>query len=266
MTGDVTLSGDLAVNGGDLTTTATTFNLINGNATTVNLANAATTMIVGATTGTLTLRNATTAVSGVLDVTGNVNVNTNKFNVTATSGDVTMAGDLTVTGGQLTVGTSQVVSDAAGVATLQNIDALDATTEATIEAAIDTLSNLTSVGTIGTGTWQASVIARDYGGTGIDASSLSSGQLLIGGASGFAKATLGSSTGISITNGDGTITINNTGVQSLAVGSGWSGVSVNSSTGAVSLSVGSGSNAYGARTISTSNPSGGSDGDIWYKY
>ena len=266
LTGNVTATGDLAVNGGDLTTTATTFNLINASATTVNLAGAATTMTVGATTGTLTLRNATTAVSGALNVTGNVSVNTNKFNVTASSGDVTMAGDLTVTGGQLTVGTSQVVSDSAGTATLQNIDALDATTEATIEAAIDTLSNLTSVGTIGTGTWQASIIARNYGGTGIDASSLSSGQLLIGGASGFAKATLGSSTGISITNGDGTITINNTGVQSLAVGTGWSGVSVNASTGAVSLSVGSGSNAYGARTISTGNPSGGSDGDIWYKY
>ena len=25
-------------------------------------------------------------------------------------------------------------------------------------------------------------------------------------------------------------------------------------------------NAYGNRTISTGNPSGGSDGDIWYKY
>ncbi len=25
-------------------------------------------------------------------------------------------------------------------------------------------------------------------------------------------------------------------------------------------------NAYGTRTVSTSNPSGGSDGDIWYKY
>lgn len=37
-----------------------------------------------------------------------------------------------------------ILSDASGVATLSNIDALDATTEATIEAAIDTLSNLTS--------------------------------------------------------------------------------------------------------------------------
>ena len=25
-------------------------------------------------------------------------------------------------------------------------------------------------------------------------------------------------------------------------------------------------NAYGARTVSTGNPAGGSDGDIWYKY
>jgi hypothetical protein len=25
-------------------------------------------------------------------------------------------------------------------------------------------------------------------------------------------------------------------------------------------------NAYGARTVSTSDPTGGSDGDIWYKY
>ena len=272
LTGNVTLTGDLAVNGGDLTTTATTFNLINSTATTVNLANAATTMTVGATTGTLTLRNATTAVSGVLNVTGNLNVNTNKFNVTASNGNVTMAGDLTVSGGDLTVGSSNVVSDSSGTATLKNIDALDATTEATIEAAIDTLANLTSasslatVGTIGTGTWQASIIARNYGGTGIDSSTLSNGQLLIGGSSGFSKATLSSSTGISITNGNGTITINNTGVQSFAVGTGWYGTSVNSATGAVTLTVGSSSNAYGRRYVSTGNPSGGSDGDIWYKY
>lgn len=38
-----------------------------------------------------------------------------------------------------------ILSDAAGTMTLSNIDALDATTKATIEAAIDTLANLTSV-------------------------------------------------------------------------------------------------------------------------
>jgi len=32
------------------------------------------------------------------------------------------------------------------------------------------------------------------------------------------------------------------------------------------FSASAGTNANGARTISTSSPSGGSDGDIWYKY
>lgn len=45
----------------------------------------------------------------------------------------------------LTVGSSVPFSDSAGTLTLQNVDALDATTEATIEAAIDTLANLTSI-------------------------------------------------------------------------------------------------------------------------
>lgn len=45
----------------------------------------------------------------------------------------------------LTVGASVPFSDAAGSLTLQNIDVIDATTETTIESAIDTLANLTSV-------------------------------------------------------------------------------------------------------------------------
>jgi len=61
-----------------------------------------------------------------------------------------------------------ILSDSSGTATLSNIDALDATTEATIETAIDTLSNLTAasslvtVGTIGTGVWQGTAIATAY--------------------------------------------------------------------------------------------------------
>ena len=51
------LTGDLAVNGADLTTTATTFNLLDTNATTINFAGAATTIDIGAATGTLTVNN-----------------------------------------------------------------------------------------------------------------------------------------------------------------------------------------------------------------
>jgi hypothetical protein len=55
------------------------------------------------------------------------------------------ATSITVGNTGLTVGASAPFSDSAGTLTLQNVDALDATTEATIEAAIDTLANLTSV-------------------------------------------------------------------------------------------------------------------------
>ncbi len=45
----------------------------------------------------------------------------------------------------ISIAGTDILTDAAGTATLSNIDALDATTEATIEAAIDTLANLTSI-------------------------------------------------------------------------------------------------------------------------
>jgi hypothetical protein len=50
-----------------------------------------------------------------------------------------------VTGKNLQIAGATVLADSAGTTTLSNIDALDATTENTIEAAIDTLANLTSV-------------------------------------------------------------------------------------------------------------------------
>jgi hypothetical protein len=67
--GNITVAGDAAVNGGDLTTTAGTFNLVNANATTVNFAQAATTLSMGATTGNTTVRNNLT-VAGNLTVQG----------------------------------------------------------------------------------------------------------------------------------------------------------------------------------------------------
>ena len=45
----------------------------------------------------------------------------------------------------ISIAGTDILTDAAGTATLSNIDALDATTEATIEAAVDTLANLVSI-------------------------------------------------------------------------------------------------------------------------
>ena len=72
-------------------------------------------------------------------------------------------------------------------------------------------SSLTSVGTIATGTWSASTIAVDKGGTG--QTSYTNGQLLIGNTTGntLSKATLTAGSGVSITNGSGSIEISATG-------------------------------------------------------
>lgn len=74
-------------------------------------------------------------------------------------------------------------------------------------------SSLTSVGTIGTGTWQGTAIGVAYGGTG--ATSYTDGQLLIGNSTGntLTKATLTAGTGISISNGSGSITISSSGAN-----------------------------------------------------
>lgn len=73
------------------------------------------------------------------------------------TGDGTIEGDAALTfdtatdtlavaaSGKIAFGAVNVLSDSAGTATLSNIDALDATTEATVEAAIDTAANLTSI-------------------------------------------------------------------------------------------------------------------------
>ena len=75
------------------------------------------------------------------------NPNTDSFNI----GDATTSSET----GTLSLGGQTILAQAAGVVTLSNVDVLDATTEGTIETAIDTLTNLTEVGTISTGTWSA---------------------------------------------------------------------------------------------------------------
>jgi hypothetical protein len=73
-----------------------------------------------------------------------------------------------------------------------------------------TSSSLTSVGTIATGVWNGTAIGTAYGGTG--QTTYTNGQLLIGKTDGtLAKATLTAGTGITITNGDGSVTIIATG-------------------------------------------------------
>lgn len=68
-------------------------------------------------------------------------------------------------------------------------------------------TNITGVGTLTTGTWQATTIGTAYGGTG--QTSYANGEILIGNSTGntLSKATLTQGNGLLITNGSGSITL-----------------------------------------------------------
>jgi hypothetical protein len=69
-------------------------------------------------------------------------------------------------------------------------------------------NNITTLGTIGTGTWQGTAIAPTYGGTGVDASGATNGQLLVGNGTGFTLATIsGTANQVNVANGAGSITL-----------------------------------------------------------
>lgn len=95
---NTTLSADLAVDGGALTSTAGTFNLFNSTPTTINFGGAATSLTIGATSGTTTIRNAMLAISGLIDANG-----TGTHDIAGTlnlSGNtLTSSGDLTINAG-----------------------------------------------------------------------------------------------------------------------------------------------------------------------
>jgi hypothetical protein len=85
-------------------------------------------------------------------------------------------------------------------------------------------TNLTTLGAVVSGTWNATTIAVDKGGTG--QTSYTNGQLLIGNTTGntLTKATLTQGTAIDITNGGGSITIGHNDTSTLTGAQGSNGI------------------------------------------
>lgn len=147
--------------------------------------------------------------------------------ITALTGDVTAAGPGSVAGTLATVNSNVgsfgsstsipsftvngkgLITAASGNVVIAPAGTLTGTTL----AANVVTSSLTTVGTIASGTWSATTIAVNKGGTG--QTSYTDGQLLIGNTSGntLTKATLTAGAGISITNGNGSISIATTGTS-----------------------------------------------------
>jgi hypothetical protein len=111
----------------------------------------------------------TSSVSGVLLQNGNVSASTyNKLTVTAPASSST----LTIVGG------STLITSGANSLTLTTTATTNATfpsgtktlvaTDVTSLASLTTASSLNSIGTISTGTWNGTIIAPQYGGTGLN--------------------------------------------------------------------------------------------------
>ena len=129
-TANVDIDNDLNVDGGDLTTNATTFNLLNANATTVNAFGAATAIDMGATSGTATINNPTLVGTQATQNLYNSAATTMNFagaaatlNMGANSGTATI-GNPTVVGTQATQNLYNTVATTmnfAGAATTINM-------------------------------------------------------------------------------------------------------------------------------------------------
>jgi hypothetical protein len=182
---DITSSADIAINGGDLTTNATTFNLVNANATTVNLASAATSLNMGFSTGTTTVNNSL-VVTGDLTVNGtNSTLNVTNLYVKDKAIELAYAlnpSDANADGGGVIVkgttnhsliwdltNTNWTSSEHFNLPTNKSfkINNTVVLSGSSLGSGV-TGSSLTSVGTIGTGTWQGTIITPTYGGTGIN--------------------------------------------------------------------------------------------------
>ena len=108
--GSATFAFDILIQGGDLLTDQTTFNLINDTATTLNIGGAATSIVVGAATGTIQLRNQTVQVDGDLAVNGgDITTNQSVFNfITSGATTLNMGSSASVVGIGSTLGTTTV--------------------------------------------------------------------------------------------------------------------------------------------------------------
>jgi hypothetical protein len=107
-------------------------------------------------------------------------------------------------------------------------------------------TNITAVGTLTGGTWNATTIAVAHGGTGLTTTP-TNGQLLIGNGTGYTLSTLTAGTNISVTDGSGSITIATGG----AVASSFAGDSGTAAPAANVLTIAGGTGLTSAATGST---------------
>lgn len=198
LTGTQTISGSKTFTG-SLTLTSATIDAIttSGN------------VVVG---GDLTVNGTTTTVNSTSVTVDDKNIElgstASPTDVTADGGGITLKGSTDKTFSWVDATDAWTSSEHLDLLTGKSyyINGTEVLNSTTLGSGI-TASSLTSVGTLTSGTWNATTIAVDRGGTG--QTSYADGQLLIGNTatSGLSKATLTAGDNITITNGNGTIQI-----------------------------------------------------------
>lgn len=242
VTGNEVITGDLAVNGGDITTSTATFNLLETNATTVNAFGAATAIDIGATSGTITINNPT--VVGTQTTQNLWNTTALTVNAFGAATDVTLG----ATTGTMTLRNPTVVGSNATQAlfntTATTVNAFGAATAVNVGATTGTMTikNPTVVGTQSTvNLWNTtSTTVNTFG---------AATTLNIGNASGGQIVTIGgSSTGASTYNIGTGATANNV-TKTVNVGTGGA---VGSTTNVSIGSVNGGATTINSQTVNGS--------------
>ena len=196
-TAEMTVAGDLNVNGGDLKTSAATASLFDANATTITIGAAATSMTIGASTATINLGSGSTGAT--INVKGNLTVEGTTTTINSTTltvddknieiGSVTTPSDTTADGGGITLkgatdktiiwydnSTTGIPADAWNSSEHFNIasgkayyiNGTSVLNGTTLGSGV-TGSSLTSVGTLTSGTLGSgfTTVATSVGGTGL---------------------------------------------------------------------------------------------------
>ena len=208
LTGNQTISGTKTVTGTLALSSAT----LSGNATFSNNLTV---------TGDLTVNGTTTTINSTTVSTDDKNIvladTASPSDATSDGGGITLRGTTDKTWNWIDATDAWTSSEHINLASGKSyyINGTQVLSSTTLGSGV-TGSSLTSVGTIGTGTWQGTTIGVAYGGTG--QTSYTNGQLLIGNTAtgGLSKATLTAGTGVTITNGNGTISIASTGTTNTA--------------------------------------------------
>jgi hypothetical protein len=161
--------------------------------------------------GDLTVQGTTTTIDSTTLVVADKNIEmgavTTPTDVTADGGGITLKGSTDKTINWIDSTDAWTFSEHVDLASGKEIYIAGASVlNATTLGSGVVNSSLTSVGTIGTGVWNGTTIGTGYGGTG--QTTYADGELLIGKTDGtLAKATLTAGSNVTITNGDGTISI-----------------------------------------------------------